>query len=108
MTTNKNNHHATPFAWAKNFLHSFSDRLKTAFAARSPSAHHMTNHLPSAPQNLARFITNIWPVAWKEQRAFRDEVGIVDNDPGMRFTSSGLRLLRASFADALVTSYMNV
>jgi hypothetical protein len=96
MTTTNNNRHATPIARVKNFLHSFSDRIKTVFAARSPSVHHMTNHIPSALQNLARIIANIWPLARKEQRAFRGEVGIVDNDPGIRFTSFRLRLLLAA------------
>jgi RHS repeat-associated protein len=97
MTTTNNNRHATPFSRVKNFLHSFSDQLKTTFAARSPSAHHMTNRIPPAPQNLARFIANIWPVARKEQRAFRGEGDMANNDPGMRFTSSGLRLLISFF-----------
>jgi RHS repeat-associated protein len=88
-----NNHHATPFARVKNFLYSFFDWLKTSFIARLSGNHHLTNHTSPASQNSARFLANIWPVARKEQRVFRGDGGMADNEPGMRCTSSGLRLL---------------
>jgi YD repeat-containing protein len=61
---------------------------------RSAGSQAQANHTPPAPQNLARFIVNIWPVARKALCSFRGECGGVDNEPGMRFTSSGLRLLQ--------------
>jgi hypothetical protein len=43
-------------------------------------------------QNLSRLVARMI-VARKEQRVFRGMGGVVGNEPGMRFTPSGLRLL---------------
>jgi RHS repeat-associated protein len=48
------------------------------------------NWLLQASQNLSRLVVRMI-VAWKEQRVFRGEGGVVGNEPGRRFAPSGRR-----------------